>query len=84
MNVLYLYYLQYYPYDPLFSCEISGSLLPFFPSKVNNVTVTVGQNAELKCEVENLNNYKVSERRNEGASESNLRNLKMWGCVTFS
>ena len=32
---------------------------------MNNVTVTVGQNAELKCEVENLNNYKVSENRFE-------------------
>jgi hypothetical protein len=37
----------------------AGSLLPYFPAKVNNVSVTVGQNAELKCQVENLNNYKV-------------------------
>ena len=32
---------------------------------MNNVTITVGQNAELKCEVENLNNYKVSKKRNQ-------------------
>lgn len=35
-------------------------MLPYFPKKVKNVTVTIGQNAELKCEVDNLNNYKVS------------------------
>ena len=34
-------------------------MLPFFPEKVDNVTVKIGQNAELKCKVENLNNYKV-------------------------
>ncbi len=34
-------------------------MLPFFPEKVENVTVKIGQNAELKCKVENLNNYKV-------------------------
>ncbi len=38
---------------------VSGSMLPFFPEKVDNVTVKIGQNAELKCKVENLNNYKV-------------------------
>ena len=36
-------------------------MLPFFPAKVNNVTVTIGQNAELRCKVENLNNYKVND-----------------------
>ena len=34
-------------------------MLPFFPEEVNNVTVKVGQNAVLKCKVENLNSYKV-------------------------
>ena len=34
-------------------------MMPSFPEKVENVTVTVGQNAELKCKVQNLNNYKV-------------------------
>ena len=34
-------------------------MLPFFPEKVNNVTVKVGQNALLKCKVEKLNSYKV-------------------------
>ncbi|XP_059082236.1 neurotrimin-like isoform X2 [Tigriopus californicus] len=37
-----------------------GSMLPYFPEKVNNVTVTIGQNAELRCAVDNLNNYKVA------------------------
>lgn len=36
-----------------------GNMLPFFPEKVNNVTVTIGQSAELRCKVDNLNNYKV-------------------------
>ena len=34
-------------------------MLPFFPEEVNNVTVKIGQNAVLKCKVENLNSYKV-------------------------
>jgi len=33
--------------------------MPFFPEKVENVTVKIGQSAELKCKVENLVNYKV-------------------------
>ena len=37
-------------------------MLPYFPEKVNNVTVTIGQNAELRCKVDNLNNYKVSSK----------------------
>ena len=37
-------------------------MLPFFPEKVDNVTVKIGQNAELKCKVENLNNYKVKNK----------------------
>ena len=39
---------------------IAGKMLPYFPKKVKNVTVTIGQNAELKCEVDKLNNYKVN------------------------
>ena len=33
--------------------------MPFFPEVVENVTVKVGEDAELKCRVENLHNYKV-------------------------
>lgn len=36
------------------------SLLPFFPSFVDNVTVSHGRKAVLKCEVQNLRNYKVA------------------------
>jgi hypothetical protein len=36
------------------------SLLPFFPSLVENVTVSHGRKAVLKCEVQNLRNYKVA------------------------
>ena len=36
-----------------------GSLMPFFPEVVENVTVKVGEDAELRCKVENLHNYKV-------------------------
>ncbi len=39
--------------------------MPFFPEKVENVTVKIGQNAVLRCRVENLNNYKVSSEKNE-------------------
>ncbi|XP_071749455.1 neurotrimin isoform X2 [Lepeophtheirus salmonis] len=35
-------------------------MLPYFPEKVVNVTVTIGKNAVLKCKVDNLNNYKVA------------------------
>ena len=38
------------------------SLQPSFPSIVENVTVSFGRKAVLKCEVENLRNYKVSNR----------------------
>ena len=41
---------------------LSDSLQPYFPSIVENVTVSYGRKAVLKCEVENLRNYKVSER----------------------
>ena len=34
-------------------------MMPFFPEKVENVTVKLGQNAVLKCKVENLNSFKV-------------------------
>jgi len=35
-------------------------LQPFFPSIVENVTVSFGRKAVLKCEVENLRNFKVA------------------------
>ena len=35
------------------------SLQPYFPSIVENVTVSYGRKAVLKCEVQNLRNYKV-------------------------
>ena len=38
---------------------ILESLQPYFPSIVENVTVSYGRKAVLKCEVENLRNYKV-------------------------
>jgi len=34
--------------------------LPFFPSIIENITVSFGSKAVLKCEVENLKNYKVA------------------------
>ena len=39
---------------------LSDSLQPYFPSIVENVTVSYGRKAVLKCEVENLRNYKVT------------------------
>jgi len=36
------------------------ALQPYFPSIVENVTVSFGRKAILKCEVENLRNYKVA------------------------
>ena len=39
---------------------ILESLHPYFPSIVENVTVSYGRKAVLKCEVENLRNYKVT------------------------
>ena len=41
---------------------ISDSLQPSFPSIVENVTVSYGRKAILKCEVENLRNYKVGDQ----------------------
>ena len=38
----------------------SETLHPYFPSIVENVTVSHGRKAVLKCEVDNLRNYKVS------------------------
>ena len=37
-------------------------MMPFFPEKVENITVKIGQSAELKCKVENLVNYKVTKK----------------------
>ena len=34
-------------------------MMPYFPENVENVTVQIGLSAELRCKVENLNNYKV-------------------------
>ena len=39
--------------------SISDALMPYFPENVDNATIQIGQSAELKCTVENLNNYKV-------------------------
>ena len=38
---------------------VSEDHLPFFPSINENITVSFGSKAVLKCEVENLKNYKV-------------------------
>ena len=43
----------------LFNHFFAESLQPYFPSIVENVTVSHGRKAILKCEVENLRNYKV-------------------------
>ncbi len=43
-------FFVFYSLDPM---------LPFFPTIVENVTVSHGRKAVLKCEVENLRNYKV-------------------------
>ena len=37
---------------------------PFFVGRVNNVTVAVGRDADLHCQVENAGEYKVSVDRN--------------------
>lgn len=42
-----------------YKSKVSDSLSPYFPSIVENVTVSYGRKAVLKCEVENLRNYKV-------------------------
>ena len=39
--------------------HFSETLHPYFPSIVENVTVSHGRKAVLKCEVDNLRNYKV-------------------------
>ena len=36
--------------------------MPYFPENVDNATIQIGQSAELKCTVENLNNYKVKSK----------------------
>lgn len=36
--------------------------MPYFPENVDNATIQIGQSAELKCTVENLNNYKVNSK----------------------
>ena len=46
------------PYQT-FSFFLSGAMMPYFPENVENVTVQIGLSAELRCKVENLNNYKV-------------------------
>ena len=38
---------------------VAGAMMPFFPENVDNVTVQIGQSAELRCTVENLQGYKV-------------------------
>ena len=38
---------------------VADTLQPYFPSIVENVTVSYGRKAVLKCEVDNLRNYKV-------------------------
>ena len=40
--------------------NVLEALQPYFPSIVENVTVSFGRKAILKCEVENLRNYKVN------------------------
>ena len=40
--------------------EYLDPLLPHFPSIVENVTISHGRKAVLKCEVENLRNFKVT------------------------
>ena len=39
---------------------IADPLLPHFPAIVENVTISHGRKAVLKCQVENLRNYKVT------------------------
>ena len=63
-------------------------MLPFFPEKVDNVTVTIGQNAVLKCRVENLQSYKVSEYVNRAFTQGQrlkgkerVRDTRIWGYV---
>jgi len=50
-----------------------------FPEKVENVTIKIGQNAELRCKVENLNNYKVSYK---AKNDSNFHlKISISGCL---
>ncbi len=56
-------------------------MLPFFPEKVNNVTVKVGQSAELRCKVDNLNSYKVRTNSSAGSVSRGCVNASPLGCV---
>ena len=40
--------------------EIMRREEPFFVEQVPNITVTAGKDATLSCQVDNLNQYKVS------------------------
>ena len=48
--------------DVIFSAkdEIMRREEPFFVEQVPNITVTAGKDATLSCQVDNLNQYKVS------------------------
>ena len=41
-------------------------MLPYFPERVDNETVKIGQDAVLKCSVENLNNYNLFNKNELG------------------
>ena len=59
---------------------ILESLQPSFPSIVENVTVSFGRKAVLKCEVENLRNYKVGNKavnRNLGMEKFRINHTKI-------
>jgi hypothetical protein len=58
-------------------------MLPFFPTIVENVTVSHGRKAVLKCEVENLRNYKVGAKQfpSESADQtSRVTGGRMYQC----
>lgn len=61
--------------DLYINVSFSGAMLPYFPENVDNVTVQIGQSAELRCKVENLNNYKVRKRNLRGARSHNLSEI---------
>ena len=54
--------ISYWSIDVIFSGkdEIMRREEPFFVEQVPNITVTAGKDATLSCQVDNLNQYKVS------------------------
>jgi hypothetical protein len=57
-------------------------MLPFFPTIVENVTVSHGRKAVLKCEVENLRNYKVGAKQFPSESAEQTSRITGGRCIS--